>query len=32
VLTRDLPTLARAGRRSPGSRNTTLLSPFDSLL
>jgi hypothetical protein len=32
ALTRDLPALARAARRSPGSRGTTLLSPFDSLL
>lgn len=32
VLTRDLPALARAGRRSPRVRGTTLLSPFDSLL
>ena len=32
VLTRDLPPRARAGRRSTGSRGTTLLSPFDSLL
>jgi hypothetical protein len=31
VLTRDLPRLMRADRR-PGSRGTTLLSPFDSLL
>ncbi len=32
VLTRDLPALARAGRRRAASRGTTLLSPFDSLL
>ncbi len=32
VLTRDLPALDRAGRRSAPSRGTTLLSPFDSLL
>jgi uncharacterized protein len=32
VLTRDLPALARAERRSPPARGTTLLSPFDSLL
>jgi uncharacterized protein YcaQ len=31
ALTRDLPALARAGRRPP-SRGTTLLAPFDSLL
>jgi uncharacterized protein YcaQ len=32
VLARDLPALARAGRRRAGARGTTLLSPFDSLL
>src|SRR5262249_49189592 len=32
VLTRDLPRLAAAGRRPAGSRGTTLLSPFDSVL
>jgi uncharacterized protein YcaQ len=32
ALTRDLPTLARAGRAPAASRGTTLLSPFDSLL
>jgi uncharacterized protein YcaQ len=32
VLTRDLPALARAGRRPVAARGTTLLSPFDSLL
>jgi uncharacterized protein len=32
ALTRDLPELERAGRRSPPARGTTLLSPFDSLL
>jgi uncharacterized protein YcaQ len=32
VLARDLPALARAARRREGSRGTTLLSPFDSLL
>jgi uncharacterized protein len=32
ALTRDLPALARAGRRGVPSRGTTLLSPFDSLL
>jgi uncharacterized protein YcaQ len=32
VLTRDLPALARAGRRRAPCRGTTLLSPFDSLL
>jgi uncharacterized protein YcaQ len=32
VLTRDVPALARAARRYPASRGTTLLSPFDSLL
>jgi uncharacterized protein YcaQ len=32
ALTRDLPTLARAGRAPSPSRGTTLLSPFDSLL
>jgi uncharacterized protein YcaQ len=32
TLTRDLPALERAGRRSAPSRGTTLLSPFDSLL
>jgi uncharacterized protein YcaQ len=32
ALTRDLPALARAGRRPAASRGTTLLSPFDSLL
>jgi uncharacterized protein len=32
VLTRDLPALARAGRRPAAGRGTTLLSPFDSLL
>jgi hypothetical protein len=32
VLARDLPALARAARRRAGSRGTTLLSPFDSLL
>jgi hypothetical protein len=32
LLTRDLPALARAARRPAGSRGTTLLSPFDSLL
>jgi uncharacterized protein YcaQ len=32
VLTRDLPALARARRRSAPSIGTTLLSPFDSLL
>lgn len=32
VLARDLPVLARAGRRRQPARGTTLLSPFDSLL
>jgi hypothetical protein len=32
ALARDLPALARAARRHSGSRGTTLLSPFDSLL
>jgi len=32
VLTRDLPALARAARRSGVAVGTTLLSPFDSLL
>jgi uncharacterized protein YcaQ len=32
ALTRDLPALARAGRRPAASSGTTLLSPFDSLL
>ena len=32
ALTRDLPALARAGRRRVPSLGTTLLSPFDSLL
>ena len=32
VMTRDLPALARAGRRSPFAHGSTLLSPFDSLL
>jgi uncharacterized protein YcaQ len=32
ALARDLPALARAGRRSALSEGTTLLSPFDSLL
>jgi uncharacterized protein YcaQ len=32
VLTRDLPALERAGRRSAPSWGTTLLAPFDSLL
>jgi uncharacterized protein YcaQ len=32
VLARDLPALRRAARRRAGSRGTTLLSPFDSLL
>jgi uncharacterized protein YcaQ len=32
VLARDLPALVRAARRREGSRGTTLLSPFDSLL
>jgi uncharacterized protein YcaQ len=32
ALTRDLPALARAGRRPAALRGTTLLSPFDSLL
>ncbi len=32
VLARDLPALARAGDRPLGSRGTTLLAPFDSLL
>jgi uncharacterized protein YcaQ len=32
ALTRDLPALARAGRRPAPARGTTLLSPFDSLL
>ncbi len=32
VLARDLPALARAGRRRAPARGTTLLSPFDSLL
>jgi uncharacterized protein YcaQ len=32
ALTRDLPLLARAGRRPGGSEGTTLLAPFDSLL
>ncbi|MGH7322855.1 MAG: winged helix-turn-helix domain-containing protein [Candidatus Rokuibacteriota bacterium] len=32
VLTRDLPALARAGRRPEPCHGTTLLSPFDSLL
>jgi uncharacterized protein YcaQ len=32
ALTRDLPSLARAGRAPALSRGTTLLSPFDSLM
>lgn len=32
ILARDLPALARAGRRARLARGTTLLSPFDSLL
>jgi uncharacterized protein YcaQ len=32
ALTRDLPALARAGRRPAASHGTTLLAPFDSLL
>ena len=32
ALTRDLPLLARAGRRPVASEGTTLLAPFDSLL
>src|SRR5207248_2078927 len=32
ALTRDRPALARAARDQKGSRGTTLLSPFDSLL
>jgi hypothetical protein len=32
ALARDLPALERARRRRAGSRGTTLLSPFDSLL
>ena len=32
ALMRDLPALARAGRKPSASRGTTLLSPFDSLL
>jgi len=32
ALARDLPALDRAARRRSGSRGTTLLSPFDSLL
>jgi hypothetical protein len=32
ALARDLPALARAGRRPVASRGTTLLSPFDSFL
>jgi len=32
VLARDVPALARAGRRAASSVGTTLLSPFDSLL
>jgi uncharacterized protein YcaQ len=32
VLTRDVPALRRAARRSPAAQGTTLLSPFDSLL
>jgi uncharacterized protein YcaQ len=32
ALARDLPALERAARRRVGSRGTTLLSPFDSLL
>jgi uncharacterized protein len=32
VLARDLPALARAGRRAAVSVGTTLLAPFDSLL
>jgi uncharacterized protein YcaQ len=32
ALTRDLPALARAGRRPAPSHGTTLLAPFDSLL
>jgi hypothetical protein len=32
ALARDLPALARARRRDPTPRGTTLLSPFDSLL
>jgi uncharacterized protein YcaQ len=32
ALARDLPALGRAARRRAGSRGTTLLSPFDSLL
>jgi hypothetical protein len=32
ALGRDLPALERAARRRAGSRGTTLLSPFDSLL
>jgi uncharacterized protein len=32
ALARDLPVLARAGRRAAASSGTTLLSPFDSFL
>ena len=32
VLSRDVPALARAGRRAAPSVGTTLLAPFDSLL
>jgi uncharacterized protein YcaQ len=32
LLARDRPALARAARRRPASRGTTLLSPFDSML
>ena len=32
ALAKDLPALGRAARRRAGSRGTTLLSPFDSLL
>jgi uncharacterized protein YcaQ len=32
ALAKDLPALKRAARRRAGSRGTTLLSPFDSLL
>jgi uncharacterized protein len=32
ALVRDLPALERAARRRSGSRGTTLLSPFDSVL
>ena len=32
ALTRDLPALRRAARKSVSSRGTTLLTPFDSLL